>query len=46
VLVVGDREDMDGAGARAASMPFLGLGRGPGFRDWEGVKSLLASIGV
>lgn len=49
VLVVGDRDDMDGKGARAASMPFLCLGRRgaarrPGLRSWEGVTALLGSL--
>jgi FMN phosphatase YigB (HAD superfamily) len=44
VLVVGDRDDMDGRGARAAGMEFLGLGRGP--RGWSGARIVLESLGV
>ena len=35
-LVIGDRDDADGAGARAAGMAFLRIG-GPAFRSFDGL---------
>ena len=40
ILVVGDRDDMDGQGARAAGMAFLGIGR------WSGVVRDLSALGT
>jgi FMN phosphatase YigB (HAD superfamily) len=46
ILVVGDRDDTDGAGARAAGMQFMRLGRG-GKRGnpWPVVRESLAGLG-
>ncbi len=51
VLVVGDRDDMDGAGARAAGMPFLGVAgvattNAPaGYLPWPRVLEKLSRLG-